>query len=319
MKLLAVLATACLALADAAGVLPQPRPPAFTLAVLRQDGIAIPFASFTGRAWERRWPVRLPLEVPISLGAVPERWWAPGPAPERMAHWAAGERKGEVALTDLALRPLMCDLRLVLSTDYKSGEPAPPPVEGPYPKDGLLVSADVAVERIPPLPMDSGFGAKLPALVAEEFNRRETQAATQFSDWRHPFSREQRRTIPIVVEAAYATPMDREGWTAYFIEAVRQYPAGRGDRSGCGPATFASGWLMYGPRNEVRVRLRAGVTYCDRKGVGYMLPLGRMVLGGRSYWIAQFAGFEGEFYEVIHPTPGGAELEVSYHVGSCPG
>ena len=45
---------------------------AFTIAVLRRDGILIPFAAFDGRAWETPWPASdSGVVLPIALGDVP--------------------------------------------------------------------------------------------------------------------------------------------------------------------------------------------------------------------------------------------------------
>src|SRR5436190_8764466 len=49
--------------------------PRFTIGVLRRDGVAVPFATYDGKAWAGRWPApaREP-EIPINLRSVPSKW-----------------------------------------------------------------------------------------------------------------------------------------------------------------------------------------------------------------------------------------------------
>ena len=54
---------------------------------------------------------------------------------------------------------------------------------------------------------------------------------------------------------------------------------------------------------KTRTQLTARVTYCDRRGVRYMLPFGRFHIGPQQYWVYQFSGFDQEWYEVARMTP----------------
>jgi hypothetical protein len=289
----------------------------FMLAVLRRDGVVVPFAAFNGKRWSERWPDRPPREVPVSLDDVPASWWGIEPAPARMHRWTDGVRAGDVALTGLTFTTLMCQPRLALRSDYKSATPVPPRFVLPYPKDGLLVAGDVPVEKIPVVDPRGAEARMVLALATAEFNRQENIAAGAFTSWRHPVKADQRKRIPITMEALYRAPADDPGGSVYFMEAVRQFPPGPTDTDNCGLATYVNGWIMAGADGRTRVRLTAAVTYCDRKGVGYMLPFGVIRADGRSYWVFQYSGFEGESYEVVHPSSRGIESEVVYTAGTC--
>ena len=305
---------AILAPADAITSAQQTGP--FMLSVLRRDGVVVPFAAFNGRRWSARWPARLPYEMPISLDDVPDSWWGIEPPPRRMHRWSDGVRIGEVALEGPTATVLMCEPRLALRSDYKSAVPVPPRFVRPYPKDGLLVSGDVSVAKIETVDPATDEAANVLALATDEFNREESAAAGAFTSWRHPVNPNQRKLVPITIEALYRAPTDDPQWTAYFIEAVRQYPPGPGDKDRCGLATYLNGWLIRGP-GRTRVRLGATVTYCDRKGVGYMLPFGLIRANDRTYWVFQYSGFEAEGYEVVQAGPRGVNTEVMYHAGTC--
>ena len=290
------------------------------LAVLRRDGIITPFAAINGRRWSSPWPVDLRnRELPISLDDVPKGWWGVDAPPRSLAIWKEGERAGSVRVTGLATTRLMCEPRIALKTHYKPASDAPPPFELPYPKDGLLVAGDATPERIRTVERGTAEWNLALITLTSEFNREESEAARGFTSWMHPFQEQQRRAIPITMEALYSAPTRDSGWTAYYVEAVRDYPPDPRQRDGCGLATFAHGWILLGPNHDTRLRISARVTYCDRKGVSYMLPFGLIRANGRHYWVYQFSGFEEEWYEVVEPTHRGIDGQVAYRAGACGG
>ena len=64
--------------------------------------------------------------------------------------------------------------------------------------------------------------------------------------------------------------------------------------------------------------LSARVTYCDRRGAAYMLPLGTMRLDGKQFWIYQISGHDREWYLVTRPARRGVEIHSEYQAGTCP-
>lgn len=319
MKIQAALITLCLALlglSDPLRASLQERPGAFMLGVLRRDGIVVPFASFDGRRWAKRWPELLPSERPISLQDVPEGWWGIQPPPVRLRHWTDGAVVGEVTLTAPVVTPLMCQRRMALRSDYKSSQPAPPGFVLPFPKDGLVVAGEATISTIATVDPSSEEAKRVLGLALEEFNSEENRSASAFTQWRHPVKSSERKKLPVTLEAIYRAPTDDPEWTAYFIEAVREYPPGPNDKDGCGLATYVSGFVMTnGPRVEFRTG--ASITFCDRKDVGYMLPLGLIQANGKNYWVFQHAGFETESYQVLRPHRRGVDAAVTYNAGVC--
>jgi hypothetical protein len=288
------------------------------LGVLRRDGMVTPFAAYDGRRWESAWPSELRnLEIPISLDDVPERWWGIDAPPRTMTIWRDARRTGTVTLTGLTTIRPMCEPRIALRSDYKPSEPVPPPFERPYPKDGLLVAGDLTLEAIRVVPRDSPESKAAATLITSEFNRQETAASRAFTSWVHPFPEQQRRARPVTVEAMYAAPTADAAWTAYYVEAIREYPPGPQERDGCGLVTFASGWILSHPKNSAKVRLSSTITYCDRKDVSYMLPFGMIRANGRHFWVYQASGFDEEWYEIAEPAERGVEGHVAYRAGAC--
>jgi hypothetical protein len=289
----------------------------FVLGVLRRDGVLLPFASFDGRRWSTPWPADLRQELPITLESVPDRWWGRASRPASMTLWSEGTDMGVVAFDRPATIPIMCSSRIVLRTDYTSKQPLPPPFEQPYPKDGLAISGSVPLHRIPAIAPESGEWMATPGVIRTEFNRLEDTAASTFIDWRHPVHRTVRHQMPIKVEALYRVPMDEEGWAAYYVEAVREYSPGPEDE-GCGLVTFVSGWIRLPEQGRPLMDLHARVTYCDRRGAAYMLPLGAIRIDGRHFWIYQISGHDREWYVITRPARRSIEIHAEYQAGYCP-
>ena len=252
------------------------------------------------------------------MSDVPSRWWGNAGPQTELRVWNDGAAQGTVHLDKPVMMTPACERRIGLSTDYHPPEIPPPPSVRPYPKDGLVTSGQqpiAAVEAVAP-----GSPAFIDAAIAviDPVARAEQAAINQFTDWNHPFSRKDRAKIPVEIEALYRAPMDDPEWTAFHFEAVKRYPPGKDD-DGCGLVTSASGWMMVGPKDKRTFDLAARVTYCDRRGVAYFLPLGLMHLRDRVYWIFQASGYEVERYAIVRPTPKRIEFEAGYAAGSCGG
>lgn len=292
----------------------------FLVGVLRRDGVVSPFASFDGKDWNAPWPIDLSaVEVPISLDAVPRKWWGKSGPVERMSAWADGVNRGAFRLARPTVMRLMCSSHLGLTSDYQSPQPPPPLLVQPYPKDGLAVSGTQPVRPIESIEPGAADWVRAEALLRQPFDKAEDQAIDAFTAWNHPVRRNDRRKLPIEIEALYRAPMDEPGWTTYYIEAIRRYPPGLDD-DGCELVTSTSGWMVVGAGQgaKEKLTLAAHVTYCDRRGVSYMLPLGLINVRGRTYWAYQLSGYGRESYGIVRPTPRAIRQEVFYSSRSCP-
>ena len=100
-----------------------------------------------------------------------------------------------------------------------------------------------------------------------------------------------------------------------YIEAVKKYPLLPADE-GCGLETFVSGWVHHeNQQQKPRARLKAAITYCDRRGVSYMLPFGQLQLAGKTHWIVQMSGKDHEWYAVIEARADQVKYVVEYQAG----
>lgn len=289
--------------------------PQFALGVLRRDGVLLPFASYDG-SWSVEWPYSL-VNIPISLGDVPKKWWgAPGPE----ARWTAWLSEGaQRPLTTQKLRPLpvFCDMRLGIQTDYVGStfDPRDPTV----PKDGLAIAGDAALLPVTTVSVNSPDAQQLAKTITDAFNDEERLASRRFTRWKHPYNDSQRKAFPIQIEALYrAHEKTRRGeWDTAFVEAVRAFPPGENDE-GCGLITYAHGWVRQQPGKDPDVDIGARITYCDREGVSFMQPFGRLRLKDDMYWVYQLSSWRDEAYVVSRVRPRENRPVVVVTGGACP-
>ena len=314
--------------AGGVAVAQSPPPPSsdhLVLAVVRNDGILLPFAAFNGRKWSVPWPVMDRsggvVELPVNLASVPRDWWG-GEEPGPWQLWTPNaETPRPLTLSSVAMMMVGRIRQVGFRTNQPPVLPAVPPFELPFPKMGVALAGDARLTPIatvsPLSPAYKSFSARLKADVdkAEESKIGAIRAA---SGWPHPFKRDVRATVPAELEAWYVTPIESGDERMSYIEAVKKYPLTPEDK-GCGLETFVSGWVHHDDqRKTLKSRLSAVVSYCDRRGVSYMLPFGLIRVNNRVHWIVQLSGQDHEWYAVVEGTPGRARYVAEYQGGSVP-
>ena len=294
------------------------------LAVLRTDGVLLPFAAFDGRNWKSAWPDDLTgRELPANLAAIPDGWWGGGP-PSGWRLWT-GEGTPAKAVTPVAPATVLVGTmrRLGLRTDVAPSLLPPSPFELPFPKAGLAYSGDVQIE---PILTVSRLGSSAPELLrrirtdVEKAEERTVSGLRNHAGWRHPFEKAARAKVEPQMEAWYSTSLAEAQALVSYIEAVKKYPPQPQDE-GCGLETFISGWVYPADKGggPPKTELKATIMYCDRDKASYMLPFGHLTLRGRTHWVFQLSGQDHEWYEVAELRPNRVRYVAEYHAGGGPG
>jgi hypothetical protein len=289
---------------------PEARDSSFAVAVLRRDGVIVPFANYDGKSWRSTWPdPRQQVDVPIAVRDVPKRWWgSPGPV-ETWQAWIPGRNPVALHVQQPDIVPTHCMRQVALRTDYDLKE-QPQAVEGPYPKDGLAVSAgSPPVEGISVATGGAADRAALQPVVVAAFNQQE-RTITE-----HPINTKEREATAPTLEAVYAYGADPR---VYYVEAVRTYRRNNAAGSYCRAVAFGGGWFRRQGRSTKLVSsFRITVLDCDRNDSMYMLPLGVIRIAERTFWVAQFAGWNAEYYDVIEIKPAAVVTVLSRFGGWC--
>ena len=269
------------------------------LAVVRHDSLLLPFAAFDGRKWSTPWPDTIggpgASSLPVSIDAVPEKWWG-GQRPAAWNLWPRGAASpARLALQSLAMIPVGAFRQLGFRTDHAPVPPAVPPFVLPYPKIGVAIGGDATLLPISSVSALSGSWKTFGAALRSEIARAEEKSIRTLrgeARWVHPFKAEQRAALMPELEAWYVARLPDSPVNLSYVEAVKKYPVLPAD-DGCGLETFVSGWVRHEDElRSARTNLKAVITYCDRRGVSYMLPFGELRLRGKSYWVAQLSGRE---------------------------
>jgi hypothetical protein len=298
------------------------------LAVVRNDGILVPFAAFNGRKWSAPWPFLQRrfgpnnIEIPVNLASVPLDWWG-GERPGDWRLWPMNsETSRPLTLSTPMVIPIGADRQLGFRTDQPPVLPPVPPFELPFPKIGVAVAGDTPLTKIVTVSGLSGAWKTFAESLREEITKAEDRAlgaVSASSNWRHPIKREARAALVAELEAWYITPIGPGDERLSYIEAVKKYPL-QPDDKGCGLETFVSGWVYHGSGQQKKAKawLSAVVTYCDRRGVSYMLPFGQLKVNDRVHWIVQMSGRDHEWYAVVEATPDRARYVAEFQAGSMP-
>ena len=280
---------------------------AFTLAVLRRDGVIVPFANYSGGNWSNRWPTPfVDADVPITLRDVPGRWWGREGPSTTWTLWPLRGKFRPIHVTGAVLFDTHCVSNIGLKTDYEASEPIPPPFLHHHPKDGLAVTGDLPIERIEvldeALPEWAPLREGLQQAVLRDIDVAESRAVPSF-----PFTTEYwrrlikgRTTTPVKLETVCRSPWLKPGTFLYYFEALRRYQQPRGESpAGCDLIAFTQGFARFTGTSVGHANIGATLTDCQLAAADYMLPLGAFRIDGRLYWAAQWAGRGHERYSVI--------------------
>lgn len=281
---------------------------AFTVGALRRDGLIIPFAAFDGRRWSAPWPLpEIDRAIPINLISVPKNWWGKAGLRETWQAWVGGKPEAIVA-TQPDVATVHCTRQVGLRTTYRAPEPPPPPDVQPYPKDGLAVSPPQPVASIDVVPRGATELLPLWPTMRDAFNKAERETASRFND---PMSEKTREKYDPEIEAAYAYGGEPR---TYYVESSRTYRSFGGESC---TIAFGTGWITKSGEAFKPLATTVDLLPCDRYGASYMLPFGAMTLGGRTYWLAQFSGWDRERFVVIETKAKEVEAAVNVWGGGC--
>lgn len=287
-------------------------------AIVRSDGLLIPFAQFDGSSWKTCWPEagsETALEL-RTLSDIPSSWLG------RLKSFPLRWKLSSIHLNVSPLRPLRPIKAISYSqsiwgvtTDYS-------PVvkiesEWPYPKAGLAFSGTIEV----PLPMSvdpDGEGAKpLTAFIRETFLIQEERLVRK-NPAEAEYGEVTGENIPIDLELRIKNPvaihaLTKVGECSYYFECSRVYPS-RGHPTW--PYKLAmNGWID-GDRGHFHLIESNIADGRPTASAQAYKVLGQIVAGGHLYAIAVMEFYEWERFVILRVKKKSLEIVCSMEAGA---
>jgi hypothetical protein len=291
----------------------------YGVAVVRADGILIPFAEFDRGNWRSVWSgtERGGYALPITVKDIEKDWWRHiDPASEWLL-WRQPAVSEVLTVTGLRTVRTPCGAEAGLTTTYEAGGVMAPADVAPFPKAGLATTAAVDFVPIANLPRASAEFVQVRERIDEAFDDLEAEQLYRMQ-WAHPVRARDRREGEVAIKTVLHTPGSR----FYYVEATRGYPDPDppADAPPCGLVTYVAGFLWRNNRGGLTpVAMNTLVSYCHLEEARYFWPLGSFREAGKSYWAVQSAGWSGEGYAVLHLDDATGEVNTAlwHNAGQC--
>ncbi len=306
----------------------------FALAILRRDGILVPFAVSEGNKWSSPWPIpKFKLEAPIAFSDIPRDWWGRVAPAETWTAWPIGSDPRAVHVIGPVVFSAHCLSNIGLRTDYKSAEPLAPADQEHQPKDGVATTGSATIGAVEILSESAPEWKTALPLVEDAIRKAETKAAD--TDWwdRMYGWRAQRDKTPLKLEVLCRSKGPTSGSTVYYFEAAREFgPPPRGSIIAMGPEQgrpvpgarafsglhiFSQGFFVVSGKTAVRDSVVSTFTNTDRDDVDYGLPLGTITIGNRVNWIMHWSGRGRERYTILEIDDKAFRRVVDVPGGAC--
>lgn len=274
----------------------------FLAAVLRADGVVVPFATYWQGYWLTPWPA--PPGYPAGENKLFDQqaaWFAEGG--EFARDWYAGGPQGRGPLRLRASRLVEVDNHCVKNWGLQTDYPGAKQGAGDHGNVALALSepGQIAV----PAKLDARARSLGPvvSLLRRAFDDEEASRLA------HPDAAQLAKTFPPRTARARRAPAVTSlhrvelagGRRLYFFESERRYPKPRGAHdAACENVSALGGVLLQEGRGVPRfVERQFALSDCDGKELSCNFPLGVIREGDREFLIMLEHGYEDESYAIM--------------------
>lgn len=288
----------------------DPGPSSFLVAVLRADGVLVPFAQYGNGGFYNPWPKPQPCRgctdeiYPHSLGELPQPWFVQGGSmPKR---WYFRSPNG--ALTVLKTLKIAevenhSQKNWAVRTDFPHER-----VELPHHRNiGIAITANIRIESMSESKLEL---ERLTSFIKDAFDAEETMKIERLASYdpsgtaslfRFGLSESaavRKRTE--VTTKFYRSESPINGEYLYYFQATKKYAIPRFASSG--HVSLFRGWASVAARQEGQLGVILSeivFTDTDMKGPTTSLPLGILKVTGRTFIFVEEHGWEDESYVIL--------------------
>ena len=274
----------------------------FTIAIMREDSVLIPFAEYRDGIWSAPWPKPEGYsENTNELAELPKPWF------ERenrlMTTWYFRSSEG-VPMALKASKTMKienhCQSNWGLLTDYpgkalKAGEH--------HINIGIALDAEKDVESPLDLTKNTVERKKIVPLIQPAFDKTEGVTLAKIHKLGHGIhypSIAQRRKKKLHITKLYRNKSPINGLYIYQVEARKEYKKDLYSYDpNCNTLSIFQGWVLKNRMGELTL-IDSGtvVTDCDMKVSDIIKLLGIMRVGGRVFIVTEDHGYEDEGYSI---------------------
>ena len=288
----------------------DPSPKSFLVAVLRADGVLVPFAQYGNWGFYNPWPKPQPCRgctdeiYPHSLGQLPQPWFMQGGSmPKR---WYFRSPNG--ALTVLkTLKIIEVENHSQKNWAVRTNFPHER-VELPHHRNiGIAITANMRIESMNESKLEH---ERLTSFIKDAFDAEETMKIERLAT-DDPIGTESLFKFGLSESAAvrkraetitkfYRSESPINGEYLYYFQATKKYEIPR--LASSGHVSLFSGWATVAARQEGQLGVIVSeivFTDTDMKGPTTSLPLGVLKIGGRTFIFVEEHGWENESYVIL--------------------
>jgi hypothetical protein len=285
------------------------------VAVMRSDGIVLPFARFDGRAW-----TAFPGDGAESASRFPQTYELPSTWRVHPVDGAPARRVGAGSSVAFNTEGENWYQTWGQITDYtprrlpSEDEPRAGRIGVALSGTAMNASVTTFVRRGPRSAEWNGIRR----VVTHAFGRAEHDSLIQPSvvanaaGWPRiravPDSAE-RAARPVALRSMFAARPRVGGGRLYYVDAYKVYPAERPD-GGCPPAVYYQGWFRQAELDGAPTLMGEVLTLgfgCDSPGAepSTVVPFGAFTIGGRSFVVLERMYYEGGERDLLEVTRSG--------------
>jgi hypothetical protein len=297
------------------------------LGILREDAVLIPFAIFDGKVWQSPWgapevvvtPLGFAREAPkrtfaSTTGRRPDAWWG-GRAPGTEWELLTVGRYQKVRVANVTTYQNRCTRGTGLLTDFESRVRIRPN-SYPLPYAGIAATTSNLLRPVTEVMDGTADFEAIERLLPALFERveRSVWKDTQQSDDRPRLTGSLPR--PEVSSVYSSTLPDRR--EVFAFHARRHLPQAI-NRKPLELVTTVVGWLNRGVSSSFTL-IDARESQSDLDGKGgddELIPRAALMIGERTFWAGNTAGYEWETYFVLEVTGGVPGALISVDGGGC--
>ncbi len=303
-------------------------------AILRADGILIPFAHYDNGKWNNTWP-EPDTYGPEKLGSIEDipNSYLGNSKPLQIKWHLIGSEK-EVNITKPVIFETHCQTNWGLLTDFI----------GPKGKYAYAVKRGIAIDNketgygANELENDSGEGARILKFITDSFNSLEDKGIKEelkkerIADLLeyHPYinkylpysgqplSYQVRTAFPIKIKDLYMIEIAPRKEKLYYVEATREYPDLGYYKYPCEGISFFKAYIKEDKHGKLSIlNKHLELTDCDMKYAIPATPLGIINIGGNYYLIEEKTYYEAEDYNILRIDDKGLNEVLSTFGGGC--